>query len=902
MLQRNLKCFVVRLALAAATCLIATSALDAQSSANLAPRFSLEVNGVRQAQAYAGWPVILKVMLFHPQIFATAANVAPLNIIPVGGSWANNLKLSVVDANGVNQDWPAQFAKIPTGALLLDQQSTGNVAWVVSPTATIPPGTYRVVGTLDTTASAGTTGWSGRVTSNAVSIQIEASPATLTPVQEGEKLKLSALYDHLTGNDAQALTDLNDLLAKQPEAVPALAFQGDLLGQMGQTRQALHSYDQALTNFYAAQSSELTEPPVHLLVPKARLYSQLLSQSGIRGKPQISVKLVGHGVQSAGVIYLDLQFMNIGSDVAEKVKLARLSPVTLAGTGQVSVNGALSPVFPISTGFLKVGSSETIRVYLNLPATVSSYSLTETGAAADIFGTPSKFSNTESIEGNGAVIGDLNADGVVDCADLALVKASFGKQKSQPGFDPRADVNGDGVVDALDLSAVENQIPLGMSCSQGQLTTTAMLSPQPNGADWNDTDVVVTLTSASNSGSGIRQITYSAIGAQSLSQTSISGSSASLTISSEGITTISFFATDNAGNVESAKSITINMDKTPPSIVGTGIPVPNAKGWNNSAVTVAFQCSDALSGLAAGNPPTPTTISSEGAGQSVTGNCRDIAGNTASSTVQGINIDLTPPILTIASNPPTNGNGWNNSDVTVSFAAADALSGIGVVSGPVTVTTEGIGQVVSGSATDLAGNLTIGKTSVNLDKTPPEAINQFDPATEDVVLFGRDSLSGVAPGPIQPQSVVALRRGDEDDEETGDLDGDDVKAELRTYQILDLAGNPLRLVEKVRKEGRHHIRVGIVSLQYGHGPVITLPRNRQSYGWTTAKDGSLKKLDQELIVGPGKQRLRIEAEFDSRVNQTLIVQREPDPKTKVTKAGLDLLRMATSDGKLSIEF
>jgi len=63
-----------------------------------------------------------------------------------------------------------------------------------------------------------------------------------------------------------------------------------------------------------------------------------------------------------------------------------------------------------------------------------------------------------------AVPGDVNSDGVVNCADLAIVKASFGIRKGQPGFDPRADVNKDGIVNVLDLSTVARQVPAGTTC------------------------------------------------------------------------------------------------------------------------------------------------------------------------------------------------------------------------------------------------------------------------------------------------------------------------------------------------------------------------------------------------------------------------------------------------------
>jgi hypothetical protein len=63
-----------------------------------------------------------------------------------------------------------------------------------------------------------------------------------------------------------------------------------------------------------------------------------------------------------------------------------------------------------------------------------------------------------------AVPGDVNGDGVVNCLDLALVKASFGKKTGQPGFNANADVNHDGVVNILDLAFVAKQVPPGTTC------------------------------------------------------------------------------------------------------------------------------------------------------------------------------------------------------------------------------------------------------------------------------------------------------------------------------------------------------------------------------------------------------------------------------------------------------
>jgi hypothetical protein len=66
---------------------------------------------------------------------------------------------------------------------------------------------------------------------------------------------------------------------------------------------------------------------------------------------------------------------------------------------------------------------------------------------------------------NAPVVGDVTGDGVVDCADVAVVRASLNKRTGQAGFDPRADVNSDGVVNTRDLSFVLQRVPTGTVCS-----------------------------------------------------------------------------------------------------------------------------------------------------------------------------------------------------------------------------------------------------------------------------------------------------------------------------------------------------------------------------------------------------------------------------------------------------
>jgi hypothetical protein len=62
------------------------------------------------------------------------------------------------------------------------------------------------------------------------------------------------------------------------------------------------------------------------------------------------------------------------------------------------------------------------------------------------------------------VSGDVNGDGVVNCTDIAIVRAAFGTKTGQPRWDARADVVTDGVIDVRDLAFVSQRLPVGTRC------------------------------------------------------------------------------------------------------------------------------------------------------------------------------------------------------------------------------------------------------------------------------------------------------------------------------------------------------------------------------------------------------------------------------------------------------
>ncbi|TAK33575.1 MAG: hypothetical protein EPO21_12570 [Chloroflexota bacterium] len=122
--------------------------------------------------------------------------------------------------------------------------------------------------------------------------------------------------------------------------------------------------------------------------------------------------------------------------------------------------------------------------------------------------------------------------------------------------------------------------------------TTASITPSPNSAGWNNSTVTVALNT-STVGAPLTSLTFSATGAQTIPSTTVSGASASIDITAEGITVVTFFATDSAGNVEPAKTLTIQLDRTPPPLV---LVVPQPNELLQDGITLTATINDTTSG------------------------------------------------------------------------------------------------------------------------------------------------------------------------------------------------------------------------------------------------------------------------------------------------------------------
>ena len=260
-------------------------------------------------------------------------------------------------------------------------------------------------------------------------------------------------------------------------------------------------------------------------------------------------------------------------------------------------------------------------------------------------------------------------------------------------------------------------------------------------------------------------------------------------------------ATDNAGNSASDPA-TVNIDRTKPTIIGSRNPAANSDGWNNTDVTASFVCDDPDSPPGGADDASgiksctaAVVLQNEGTNQSVTGTAADTADNSASTTVSGISIDKTKPTLTGTASPQPNGNGWNNSDVTITWTCSDALSGLNsTCPSDNTITTEGSGQSASASISDKAGNSTnaiVG--NVNIDKTAP-SVAITSPTNSASISSATTAVSGTASDSVSAVASVKVNgQATSYDSLTGEFSIASVSltcgANTITAEAVDLAGN-----------------------------------------------------------------------------------------------------------------
>ena len=171
-------------------------------------------------------------------------------------------------------------------------------------------------------------------------------------------------------------------------------------------------------------------------------------------------------------------------------------------------------------------------------------------------------------------------DDQYDCIWLFGTDGSF-KERLSPSVsdgiwqNPRAvdvDSNGDFIVcDSKWDTSRDDQYPLPALVARYTTDTIDTAPPistfsSTPSTSWAKSDVTATINASDVAGGkGVKEVHYTVnMGAEQV----VTGSSASFTLTEEGIHSIAYWAVDNAGNIEATKYATVRIDKTAPTVDG----------------------------------------------------------------------------------------------------------------------------------------------------------------------------------------------------------------------------------------------------------------------------------------------------------------------------------------------
>jgi hypothetical protein len=206
-----------------------------------------------------------------------------------------------------------------------------------------------------------------------------------------------------------------------------------------------------------------------------------------------------------------------------------------------------------------------------------------------------------------------------------------------------------------------------------------------------------------------------------------------------GDTTVSCSVTDSGGLSDTGSFTVRVVDTTDPGVSITTAESDNGAGWYNLAsndgtpgLTIdvstgdlvgvtSLSCTDNAVDVGALAAAGDSFLVGDGS-HAISCTAIDAAGNQASDAAT-FAVDQTPPTIVASLSPdPDAGTGWWNIGTgapTATYACSDAASGLATCSAPFTFG-EGAGQGATGTAADLAGNLSSASVSgVNVDPTAP---------------------------------------------------------------------------------------------------------------------------------------------------------------------------------------
>ena len=221
----------------------------------------------------------------------------------------------------------------------------------------------------------------------------------------------------------------------------------------------------------------------------------------------------------------------------------------------------------------------------------------------------------------------------------------------------------------------------------------------PNGNGWYSAPVTVAFA-GSDATSGLASCTQAAYNGPDSGSATVTGT-----------------CTDNAGNASAASSFPLKYDADRAERHPSPARAPDANGWYNHAVSVAFSGSDSTSGV--DSCSTASYSGPDSGTATLSGTCTDKAGNSAGGSF-ALQYDSTLPQVDASLAREPDANGRYNHAVALNVTGTDAGSGLDSCTGATYSGPDSDSAKLTGTCTDKAGNTASRPVSFKYDDTPPK--------------------------------------------------------------------------------------------------------------------------------------------------------------------------------------
>ena len=433
----------------------------------------------------------------------------------------------------------------------------------------------------------------------------------------------------------------------------------------------------------------------------------------------------------------------------------------------------------------------------------------------------------------------IDASGSDATSGLALLQCRVDGGEWQ---NPPVSVTGDGT-HTVDCQAQDNAGNTTTWSDTVKVDTTApTANPATSGTMGDNGWYISTVTvraNASDAASGVARVEHKVDGGEWED-----GDSVTL---GDGVHTVVFRVTDNAGNVTTTAAQTVKVDATAP-VLTPSVPAPDGQnGWYVTEPQMDASGSDATSGLALlqcrvdggewQNPP--VSVTGDGT-HTVDCQAQDNAGNTTtwSDTVK---VDTTLPTLTPSVPAPDGQNGWYVTEPQIDASGSDATSGLALLqcrvdSGewqtpPVSVTGDGT-HTVDCQAQDNAGNTATWSDTVKVDTTAP--VSAFTAPTEGATVSGVVTLQGVSKDITSGTAAVEVSTDNGKGWKSATLEASSDRWTV-LWDTRSLPDGTYTLLARARDEAGNEEHTAVLHIVVANAPPEVSLRPGQWYFWQTAR-------------------------------------------------------------------